>query len=287
MPDPEAERFIAALLERHAAPLRRSEFLKAIRALSARYVERRATLADRSPLDSAGKRAAFAAYYGALHYLTVWHVLDGLDSRAQPTRIVDLGCGTGVAGAAWARRGRRRVRGGSEEGQTRVGGGSEEGQTPVLQGIDRSGWAATEAAWTYRTLGLVGRVTRGDLVRSARSLAVRKPLAGPKPGPAYERRTGIVLAWSSNELDAMARRQLLAALVDLGRAGASILIVEPISRRAAPWFDDWADTIATAGGRHDDWRFTAPRPRALAEIDAEVGFDRTALTARTLAINLP
>jgi hypothetical protein len=263
MPDSEAGRFVAALLERHAAPLRRSEFLKAIRALSARYVERRATLTDRSPLDSKGKRAAFAAYYGAVHYLTVRHVLAALDPRAQPARIIDLGCGTGVAGAAWA--GVRPV--------------SDQCQTPLLHGIDRSGWAAIEAAWTYRTLGLTGRVTRGDFVRAASDLLSRT-----------DRRldqTGIVLAWSTNELDAPARRRLHDTLIGLARAGASILIVEPISRRAAPWFDEWAQTITTAGGRHDEWSFNQPRPAALAEIDAEVGFDRDALTARTLAINLP
>jgi SAM-dependent methyltransferase len=264
MPDPEAARFIAALLDRYAAPLRRSEFLKAIRALSARYVERRAALTDRSPLDSAGKRAAFAAYYGALHYLTVWKVLDALDpapprsSRPPLTRIVDLGCGTGVAGAAWAKR---------------LNAGA------AIRGVDRSGWAVTEAAWAYRTLGLAGRVTRGDLVRAASSLLSR--------ADRQLDRTGIVLAWSSNELDDDARTILLTTLVELGQAGASILVVEPVSRRAAPWFDDWADVITKAGGRHDDWSFDAPRPAALAEIDAEAGFDRDALTARTLAINPP
>ena len=263
MPDPHFESFLAALLNRHAAPLRRSEFLKAIRALSARYVERRAALADRSPLDSAGKRSAFAAYYAPLHYLTVTKVLDALEtqggpSRADLTRVIDLGCGTGVAGAAWATRCDAAV---------------------TIHGIDRSGWATVEAAWTYRTLGLRGRVTRGDLVRSAMSLAAR--------GDRDLTRTGVILAWSSNELDDADRRRLLAALLDLGRAGASVLTVEPISRRAAPWFDEWADAITNAGGRHDDWRFEGPRPAALEAIDAEVGFDRDALTARSLAINLP
>ena len=259
--DGDAERFIAALLDRHAAPLRRSEFLKAIRALSARYVERRATLADRSPLDSAGKRAAFAAYYAPMHYLTVWHVLGTLQSPNTPplTRLVAPGCGTGVAGAAWAKR---------HPGAS-------------VQGVDRSGWAVEEAAWTYRTLGISGRATRGDLVRSAEALAA------PKPGAAYVRQTGVILAWSGNELDAPARNRLLGTLVELGRTGASVLIVEPISRRAAPWFDDWAAVIAKAGGRHDDWSFDEPRPAALSRIDIEVGFDRAALTARSLAINLP
>lgn len=258
------EHFIAALLDRHAAPLRRSEFLKAIRALSARYVERRATLADRSPLDSAGKRAAFAAYYAPLHYLTVRHVLGALGSTSAPlSRIVDLGCGTGVAGAAWA-------------GVVR---GSGPGTTPVLHGIDRSGWAVEEAVWTYRALGITGRAKRGDLVRAAESLVARR-----------ERqldRTGVILAWSSNELDAPARNRLRATLVEVGRSGAAILIVEPISRQAAPWFDDWAAAVIKVGGRQDEWRFDEPRPSALTSIDAEVGFDRAALTARSLAINLP
>ena len=160
----------------------------------------------------------------------------------------------------------------------------------MIHGVDRSGWAIEEAAWTYRTLGIPGRATRGDLVRAAESL-----VAGPKPGPAYVRQggpayvrqTGVILAWSSNELEAPARNRLLSALVELGRSGASILIVEPISRRAAPWFDDWAAVITKAGGRHDDWRFDEPRPPALSRIDIEVGFDRAELTARSLAINLP
>jgi hypothetical protein len=280
--DAHAERFIAALLDRHAAPLRRSEFLKAIRALSARYVERRATLADRSPLDSAGKRAAFAAYYAPLHYLTVAAILSRLNASERPlTRIVDLGCGTGVAGAAWAgRMANGRARNGAGVGPRGVKRAWRGAGVPAIQemvqGIDRSGWAVEEAAWTYRTLGISGRATRGDLVRAAESLAVRK-----------DRGTGVILAWSSNELEASARNRLLATLVELGRSGASILIVEPISRRAAPWFDDWAAVITNAGGRQDDWSFDEPRPAALSRIDIEVGFDRTALKARSLAINLP
>jgi hypothetical protein len=283
--DPSAERFIGALLDRHAAPLRRSEFLKAIRALSARYVERRATLADRSPLDSAGKRAAFAAYYAPLHYLTVRHVLGALESRHTTpfTRIVDLGCGTGIAGAAWAER--LFLDGGDPctppSALHSAGPGARSvpraTRPPTVQGIDRSGWAVEEAAWTYRTLGIPGRATRGDLVRAAESLAARKDL----------RRTGVILAWSSNELAPASRTRLFSTLVELGRAGASILIVEPISRRAAPWFDDWAAVITKAGGRQDEWSFDEPRPPALSSLDAEVGFDRAALTARSLAINLP
>jgi hypothetical protein len=67
--------WIDTLQTRHRAALTSSEFLKAVRALSARYVERRSTLRDRSPLDSAGKRAAFAAFYAPLHFLTAREIV--------------------------------------------------------------------------------------------------------------------------------------------------------------------------------------------------------------------
>src|SRR6188474_2387600 len=95
--------WIDRVIERHTQSMTRPEFLKAVRALSARYVEQRATLRDRSPLDSAGKRAAFAGFYAPLHFVTVRQIIQttGLGRRDVET-IMDLGCGTGVGGAAWA-----------------------------------------------------------------------------------------------------------------------------------------------------------------------------------------
>src|SRR6187549_1523528 len=71
------------------------------RALSSAYVERRHAVA--SGLDGAGKRAAFALYYAPLHFRATSHVLHAVGAASPPPRtIVDLGCGTGAAGAAWA-----------------------------------------------------------------------------------------------------------------------------------------------------------------------------------------
>src|SRR4051794_40832473 len=72
------DRWCEALIARHTASLSRPEFLKAVRALSARYVEARGRLADRSPIDSAGKRAAFAAFYAPLHFVTMREVVRAL-----------------------------------------------------------------------------------------------------------------------------------------------------------------------------------------------------------------
>ena len=74
------EVWLAALQHRHRAALTSAEFLKALRALSVRYVERRSELRSRSPLDSAGKRAAFAAFYAPLHFVTTQEVVRALSA---------------------------------------------------------------------------------------------------------------------------------------------------------------------------------------------------------------
>ena len=153
-------------------------------------------MAGGAALDGAGKRAAFALYYGPMHFLLVREIVRGLSLHA-PRRILDLGCGTGTAGAAWALEGGSRAR---------------------VEGVDRNGWAVTEARWTYARLGLDGRATRAD--------AAATPL--PKP-PA-----GILAAFTVNELADEARRPLLARLVAAAKEGSTVLVVEPISRRVTP-----------------------------------------------------
>ena len=61
--------WLEALDERHLANLTQSEATRALRALSSCYVERGQKLASGGPLDSAGKRAAFALFYSPLHFL--------------------------------------------------------------------------------------------------------------------------------------------------------------------------------------------------------------------------
>lgn len=253
--------WLAALLERHTGNMRRPEFLKAVRALSARYVERRAELPDRSPLDSTGKRAAFAAFYAPLHFLTVSAIVRELQPGLEsPELIIDLGCGTGVAGAAWA---------------------LDCAQPPALQGIDLHAWAVDEARWNYRALGLNGRAVRADLLKHLDALLAPSSRHAPSIG-----RVGVMLGWSLNELDPPARERAQTALIELARRGARVLAVEPIARRLVPWWERWAERAVAAGGRADEWKFDAPLPASLAELDEAAGFDREALTARSVAFNL-
>lgn len=243
--------WLDALLRRHMAALTRSEFLKAVRALSARYVEQRRALPDRSPLDSAGKRAAFAAFFAPLHFFTARAVIEALGpSVAAFDDVLDLGCGTGVVGAAIA-----------------------VGRPCRVTGIDQQGWALKEADWNWRMLGIDGRTRRGDL-HSA--IAARRP--------AGVGRRAIVFGWSLNELTAPERARLHPQIDAAVRAGDTVLILEPLAKTAVPWWDAWREALAPLGARADEWRLPNTLPAALRALDAEAGFRRDALGARSLVI---
>ena len=137
--------FLEALEARHLADLRFSDVTRALRALSSAYVERRDTaLAGGAALDGAGKRAAFALYYGPIHFLLVQHIMRELGVSPAAGTIVDLGCGTGVAGAAAA---------------------SAAEATHVV-GIDTHPWALDEARFTYRSFGLRADTRRGHAAKT-------------------------------------------------------------------------------------------------------------------------
>src|SRR6185503_10690641 len=114
------------------------EVSRALRALSSAYVERRNKLAEGAALSGAGKRAAFALFYGPLHYLLIHHIATMLPRATRPmATLVDLGCGTGASGAAWAH---------------------ACGNAPRVVAVDRHPWAVGEAAATYRAFHLSATV---------------------------------------------------------------------------------------------------------------------------------
>ncbi|PYQ10344.1 MAG: hypothetical protein DMF83_00330 [Acidobacteria bacterium] len=199
-------------------------------------------------LDGAGKRAAFALFYGPLHFITVREAVKALGAhRPSPARILDLGCGTGAAGAAWA---------------------VSAGGTPFVEGVDRSAWALEEARFTLAALRLSGVTARRRLEEA------RLP----------RRRGAVVAAYTVNELDDEGRERLLPRLLAGAGAGAAVLVVEPIARRRAPWWDAWAAAFVAAGGRADEWRFRVPLPDLVARLDRAAGLDHRELTCRSLWI---
>ena len=244
--DDPAAPWLGALEERYLADLRPAEVGRALRALSSAYVERRGRLAHGAALDGAGKRAAFALFYGPLHFLLIRAIARGLGAAEPPIGLIaDLGCGTGVAGAAWA---------------------LECAPRPRVFGIERHPWAADEARWTCRALGLDADVRCGDLSR------VRLPA----------RASAVVAAYTANELADDMRAALLREILAAHARGTRTLIVEPIAKSAVPWWPGWAAAVAAAGGREDEWRFPIDLPGIAGRLGRAAGLDYRELTARSL-----
>jgi O-methyltransferase len=246
--------WMAALEARHLAELTFSEVSRALRALSSAYVERRQKLARGAALDGAGKRAAFALFYGPLHYLLLRHIVSALPGATSGMdTLVDLGCGTGASGAAWA---------------------SVCVTPPRVVGIDRHPWAVQEAAATYHMFGLsaFGATSRqGDMAMAK------------LPRPA-----SILAAFALNELADADRDALLTRLVERASSstgGERVLIVEPIAGFVARWWNRWQKTFEAAGGRADEWRIRVELPAIVTKLDKAAGLNHRELTGRSLYID--
>ena len=248
---PKFHAWLASLEERHFADLTFSEVTRAVRALSSAYVERRTTaLAEHRALDGAGKRAAFALYYGPLHFLLTQAILREVAPQLKPGLVVDLGCGTGVAGAAIA-----------------------SATTPPSRvlALDTHPWTLDEARFTYRAFGLDADVRRGHASR------IRFPRDA----------SCIVAAFVVNELNDPDRRALLATLKEAAARGVALLLVEPISQRISPWWAEWVTAFEPLGGRSDEWHFRIAPPPIVKRLSKATGLRPDTLTARSLFVRGP
>ena len=254
MPDAPQDVFtewLAALEARHLADLRVPEVTRALRALSSAYVERRrggaaGRGAVHGTLDSAGKRAAFALFYSPLHFLATSLVVRETGAHLPPpSAILDIGCGTGAAGAAWA---------------------LAAGGAPQVTGIDRHPWAVDEARRSYRELHVAGRARTGDIARL----------------PPLHAGSAVVAAYVLNELPETVRVQVEDHLLAGVARGTRILVLEPIARSVTPWWDAAAARVRAAGGRADEWRFPVDLPPLLRLFDKAAGLDHREITVRSL-----
>ena len=222
---------------------------RALRALSSTYVERRSSIGDGGALQGRGKRAAFALFYAPLHFLLVDHIVRALPRARDALRLLDLGCGTGASGAAWAAACR---------------------STPSVTAVDRNAWALGEAKNTYRHFGVSFRPRQEDVAR------VRLP----------KEASAILAAFTLNEMPDTDREALLERLVDYGmRPGNQVLIVEPLARFVARWWNAWRDRVESVGGRADEWRVNAERPPVVAKLDRAAGLDHREITGRSLYVS--
>ena len=238
-------RWLEVLEQRHLRNLNFSEVRRGVQALSSLYVSRRRRLDRNSALDGAGKRAAFAMFFGPLHFLLVRRIVRALGARVSSgITVLDIGCGTGVAGAAWAL------------------GASP---APNLLGIDRNSWALHECKWTYQQLGIEGKVKAADL-----NILHIPP------------HTAVIAAFTINELDRAVQARFRVDLLAAAQRNVPVLIIEPIARQLTSWWDEWARDWKAAGGREDEWRFAVELPERLALMDRAAGLDHRELTGRSL-----
>ena len=246
---PSDDRFanwIAALEAKHFTELTFREVSRSLRALSSTYVERRQKLADGAALSGAGKRAAFALFYGPLHYLLIAHIVENLPgASANVQTLLDLGCGTGASGAAWA---------------------AACAKPPRLVGIDRHPWAIGEAAVTYRAFGIPATLRQGDI---ASATLPKSPVS-------------ILAAFAMNEMGDAERDGLLSRLVERGAQGDRVLIVEPLAGFVARWWNRWRGVFEAAGGRADEWRLRTELPPIVAKLDRAAGLNHREITGRSL-----
>jgi len=230
------------------AELRFPEIRKGVQALSARYVEgRRGGGVAAGVLGGAGLRAAFASFYAPLHFLTAWATLAVLPAsfRAGIARVVDLGAGTGAVGAALAL----------------AADGAE------VLALDRSGWALGEARHTFAALAVRGRTRRAVLPGGLPRLGARDLVAA---------------GWLVNEGGAELRRACAGAFARALRTGARVLVLEPLARGAAPWWDDFAAALAPAGAESALLKWTCERPAWIERLDEAAGLDHREIGARVL-----
>lgn len=253
--DPAVARWMADLEARHLRDLTPTEVARALRALSSTYVERRSRLTTRGAFDTAGKRAAYALYYGPRRFHLLRAILGDLSASTSLHTVHDLGCGTGAAAAAW----------------------STSGDTPAaVVALDRHPWAVEETRATFRAFALRGDVRQGGFDEVLDPPARRLRQAAPDRGD------GLVLSYVVNELDEATRRRLLPWVLDAGRRGARVLVVEPLARAATPWWPTWATAFLAQGGRADEWKRSVPLPQVTLALGRAAGLDATSMRARTL-----
>ena len=268
MTDP-FDNWINKLFERWLGELTHQEIARALKALTRDYVQRRTRLRGKA-LEGRGKQAAFACYYAPRHFLIVRDVMkalgdcprpqaEGLSPSSKikvasktgtvpkngdsPLQLIDLGCGSGVAGAAWALH----------------SGGN-------VVGVELDPDVAREAAFTYRDLGVRGGIVRCHIAR----------YRWPKPP------LGIVAAFTVNELDERDRERLWRELERQIKGCSRLLVLEPLATGIAPWWREWAERVIELGGRADEWHFDVELPERVHLLGKSAGLKPDKLGARTL-----
>lgn len=240
--------YLQAIYQRYFNNLTFQELRRSIQVLSSLYVERRQELRKKG-IAGRGKRAAFALYYGALHFLAVQDLVSKLALDVLLlTDIVDLGCGTLATGIAWTMAMKK---------------------PPRLLGIEQQAWAANEARWAIQTTGLHGNVRVGDIVTT----------------PWKGERVGVLCAFILNELDDSERDKMANTLLVQEKPNRVTLVIEPIGNRTTPWWPIWKERVLLKNGREDVWALDLALPDWLQNLERASGLNHQPYKVKTLCWN--
>jgi hypothetical protein len=91
----------------------------------------------------------------------------------------------------------------------------------------------------------------------------------------------VVAAFVVNELNDSDRRALLE---NIKQARKHTLIIEPISQRISPWWNDWVAEFSKLGGRSDVWKERVDLPPLVKRLSKAAGLRPEMLTARSLFV---
>jgi hypothetical protein len=80
------------------------------------------------------------------------------------------------------------------------------------------------------------------------------------------------------------RGRLQRMLLDAVRRGSQLLVIEPISGRAAPWWPDWVEAFTPLGARADAWTLAVAPPELTMRLGDAAGLTPTTTKVRTLAL---
>jgi hypothetical protein len=92
----------------------------------------------------------------------------------------------------------------------------------------------------------------------------------------------VVAAYLANELPEPERDRLREGLLDAVRHGSELLVIEPLSGRAAPWWPAWVDAFGAAGAQADTWTLTLTPPDLTRRLGKAAGLTPGLAKVRTI-----
>jgi hypothetical protein len=99
--------------------------------------------------------------------------------------------------------------------------------------------------------------------------------------PRLEPGDAVIAAYTLNELPDVSRERVVTDMLAAASAGARVLVIEPISRRVTPWWNDTVRRVIEAGGRADEWKFEADLPPLVERFDQAAGLNHRAIACRS------